>query len=212
VTDVADPETEAAAPETAAPETDATDPDQDGAEQSVAAPAARPLGRWFAVLVAVAALLFVGSATFAGAAVKPYLSDRATAETKLRVARTAAQVVSTLFNYTPDNMDTLADRASAYLSGDYQVEYRRLVTQIVPVYKQKKITNSAEVNAVAVEELHVPNAVALVYASTTSTTPLSKNIPSLKSYSYRISLKRVEGRWLVTGLNTITSSDVAGQA
>src|ERR1700761_2976151 len=95
-------------------------------------------GRWAAAIVVVAAVPFVGSAAFAGAAVQPYLNDRATAATKMKVARTAANAITTLWTYTPENMDTLADRASAYLSGDFEAQYRKFVDTIVAPNKQAK--------------------------------------------------------------------------
>ncbi len=165
-------------------------------------------GKRLAIAIAVAAMLFVGSATFAGAAVQPYLTDRATAATKLKVARTAANAITTLWTYTPENMDGLADRAAAYLSGDFEAQYRKFVDAIVAPNKQAKVTNSTEVTGAAVESLDDPNAVVIVYTNTTSTSPLTKNIPALKYLSYRLFMKRTNGRWLVTRMTTITSLDL----
>jgi Mce-associated membrane protein len=168
----------------------------------------RPAGKRIAVAVAVAAVLFVGSAAFAGATMKPYLSDRATVATKLKVAQTAANAITTLWTYTPENMDSLPDRAAAYLSGDFAAQYRKFVDAIVAPNKQAKVTNSTEVTGAAVESLDGPNAIAIVYTNTTSTSPLTKNIPSLKYLSYRLIMKRDNGRWLVTRMTTITSLDL----
>jgi Mce-associated membrane protein len=165
-------------------------------------------GKRLAVAIAVAAVLFVGSAAFAGAAVQPYLTDRATAATKLKVARTAANAITTLWTYTPENMDGLADRAAAYLSGDFEAQYRKFVDAIVAPNKQAKVTNTTEVTGAAVESLDDPNAVVIVYTNTTSTSPLTKNIPALKYLSYRLFMKRTSGRWLVTRMTTITSLDL----
>ena len=155
-----------------------------------------------------AAVLFVGSAAFAGATLQPYLSDRAAVATKLKVARTAANAITTLWTYTPENMDTLADRAATYLSGDFAAQYRKFVDAIVAPNKQAKVTNHTEVTGAAVESLDGPNAVAIVYTNTTSTSPLTKNVPALKYLSYRLIMKRDNGRWLVTRMTTITSLDL----
>jgi Mce-associated membrane protein len=168
----------------------------------------RPAGKRMAIVVAVAALLFVGSAAFGGAAVQQYLADRATAATKMKVARTAANAITTLWTYTPENMDRLADRAATYLSGDFEAQYRKFVDAIVAPNKQAKVTNSTEVTGAAVESLDLPNAVVLVYTNTTSTSPLTKNIPALKYLSYRLFMKRTNGRWLVTRMTTVTSLDL----
>ena len=173
--------------------------------------ARRPAGRLLAVAVALAAALFVGSAAFAGAAVQPYLADRATAATKLRVARAAANAITTLWTYTPDNMNTLADRAATYLSGDFGAQYRKFLDGIVAPNKQAQITNNTEVTGAAVESLDDPNAVVIVFTNTTSTSPLTKNIPALKYLSYRLFMKRTNDRWLVTRMTTVTSLDVTPQ-
>jgi Mce-associated membrane protein len=165
-------------------------------------------GTRLAIAMAVAAVLFVGSAAFAGAAVQPYLTDRAAAATKLKVARTAANAITALWTYTPENMDKLADRASVYLSGDFEAQYRKFVDAIVAPNKQAKVTNTTEVIGAAVESLDDPNAVVIVYTNTTSTSPLTKNIPSLKYLSYRLFMKRTNGRWLVNRMTTITSLDL----
>jgi Mce-associated membrane protein len=165
-------------------------------------------GKWAGIAVAAAAVLFVGSAAFTGATLQPYLTDRSTAATKLKVAQTAANAITTLWTYTPENMDKLADRASSYLSGDFQAQYCKFVDSIVAPNKQAKITNSTQVTGAAVESLDGSDAVVIVYTNTTSTSPLNKNIPALKYLSYRLFMKRTNGRWLVTRMTTVTSLDL----
>jgi Mce-associated membrane protein len=129
----------------------------------------------------------------------------------LKVAQTAATAITTLWTYTPENMDKLADRASSYLSGDFEAQYRKFVDAIVAPNKQAKITNSTQVTGAAVESLDDSNAVVIVYTNTTSTSPLNKNIPALKYLSYRLFMKRTDGRWLVTRMTTVTSLDLTPQ-
>lgn len=196
-----------------ATEKDAEQADEDAEQTTDTAPPdgarkKRRAGKAWAIVAMIAALLFAGSAAFAGAMMQPYLSDRATAATKLNIARTAANAITTLWTYTPENMDTLADRASRYLSGDFEAQYRKFVDAIVAPNKQAKITNSTEVTGAAVETLDDPNASVIVYTNTTSTSPLTKNVPSLKYLSYRLFLKRSNSRWLVTRMTTITSLDL----
>lgn len=195
----------------AAPAAEESTTDEDSAAD--AQPAGRAKRRWLAgkrlaIIVVAAAVLFVGSAAFAGATVQPYLADRAAAATKLKAARTAAEAITTLWTYTPENMDTLADRASRYLSGDFEAQYRKFVDAIVAPNKQAKITNHTDVTGAAVESIDDANAVVIVYTNTTSTSPLTKNVPSLKYLSYRLFLKRANNRWLVTRMTTITSLDL----
>jgi Mce-associated membrane protein len=208
-------------------ETDAADQtDDDAAESAAEKEADEPAtaaeeggrrrrrlgGKSMAIAIVLAAVLFVGSAAFAGATMQPYLADRATAATKLNVARTAANAITTLWTYTPENMDRLADRAATYLSGDFEAQYRKFVDAIVAPNKQAKISNSTQVTGAAVESLDGSNAIVIVYTNSTSTSPLTKNIPALKYLSYRLFMKRANGRWLVTRMTTVTSLDLTPHA
>jgi Mce-associated membrane protein len=168
----------------------------------------RPATRWSVIAAAVAAVLFVGAGAFAGAVMQPYLTDRATVATKLNVARTAASAITTLWTYTPENIDKLADRASQYLSGDFQAAYRKYLDALVAPNKQAKITNTTQVVGAAVESLSASDATAIVYTNTESTSPSTKDVPSLKYLSYRLVLQRDHARWLVTKMTTITSLDL----
>ena len=168
----------------------------------------RPVGKWSAIAAGVAAALFIGSAAFAGATMQPYLTDRATVATKLNVARTAANAITTLWTYTPQNIDKLADRASQYLSGDFQAAYRKYLDALVAPNKQAQISNSTQVVGAAVESLTASDATAIVYTNSESTSPSTKDVPSLKYLSYRLVLQRDHARWMVTKMTTITSLDL----
>jgi Mce-associated membrane protein len=168
----------------------------------------RPATKWSVIAAAVAAVLFIGAGAFAGVTIQPYLTDRATVATKLKVARTAANAITTLWTYTPENIDKLADRASQYLSGDFQAAYRKYLDALVAPNKQAKITNSTQVVGAAVESLSAADATAIVYTNTESTSPATKDVPSLKYLSYRLVLQRDHARWLVTKMTTVTSLDL----
>lgn len=169
-----------------------------------------PRRRRFGVRFAVAAsaALFVGSAAFAGAAAQPYLMDRAEVATKLDIARTAARAIHTLWNYTPENMDTLPDRAAVYLSGDLEAQYRKFIDAIADSNKQAKVTDTTEIVGAAVETLDGPDATVLIYTNTSATSELSKSIPQIKYLTYRLHMRRDQNRWVVTRMPTITSLDL----
>jgi len=189
-------------------EDDEPDADEAAGEAETALRHRRPAGRWSTLAAVVAAVLFVGSAAFAGATLQPYLTDRATVATKLKVARTAANAITTLWTYTPENIDKLADRASQYLSGDFQAAYRKYLDALIAPNKQAKITNTTQVVGAAVESLSGTDATAIVYTNTASTSPNTKDVPALKYLSYRLVLQRDHTRWLVTKMTTITSLDL----
>jgi Mce-associated membrane protein len=171
----------------------------------------KPPGTRAPIAIGVAVALFVGAGAFAGAMLSPYLADRAQVDTKLTIARTAADAITTLWTYTPDNMEALADRSARFLGGDFQAQYRKYVDAIVPTNKQAQVTNTTQVVGAAVESLTGTDATALVYTNTTSTSPLTKNIPSMRYLSYRLTLKRDQARWLVTKMSTVTSLDLTPQ-
>jgi Mce-associated membrane protein len=173
--------------------------------------AGRRFSRWLTVLVGIAAAVFVGSVTFAGVALHTYLADRAAASTRTDVARTAVAAVTALWTYTPDTIDTLADRAAEYLSGDFNVQYRKFLEAAVAPNKQAQVTDSTEVVGAGVESLHGSDAVAIVFTNTTATSPLTKNVPSLKYVGYRLVMKHQGSRWLVTTMSTVSFMDLTPQ-
>lgn len=122
--------------------------------------------------------------------------------------RTAVNAITTLWTYTPDDMDTLPDRAAKYLSGDFEAQYRKYIDAISATNKQAQVSNNTVVTGTGVESLDGPEATAIVYTNTTSTSPLNKDIPSLKFWSYRVVMRRDHARWLVTRMTTITSIDL----
>jgi len=143
--------------------------------------------------------------------VQPYLTERATVDTKLDVARTAASAISTLWSYTPDNMDALPDRAEVFLGGDFASEYRKYIDAIVATNKQAQVTNTTQVMGAAVESLSANEATAIVYTNSVATSPVTKNIPSLRYLSYRLTMKRDRAKWLITKMSTVTSFDLTPQ-
>jgi Mce-associated membrane protein len=171
----------------------------------------RPAGKRLKIAAVAASVVFVGAAAFAGATLEPYLADRALVHTKLDIARTAANAITTLWTYNPDNMEALPDRAARYLGGDFANEYRKYIDAIVAPNKQAQVTNTTEVMGTAVETVTPTEATALVYTNSVATSPASKNIPSLRYLSYRLTLQRHDAKWLITRMSTVTSFDLTPQ-
>lgn len=171
----------------------------------------RPAGRRLLIAAAAASVVFVGAGAFAGAMLQPYLADRAAVDTKLNIARTATEAITTLWSYTPEDMATLPDRSSRFLTGDFATEYRRYIDAIVSTNEQAKVTNTTQVMGTAVESLTPTEATALVYTNSVSTSPVSKNVPSLRYLSYRLTMERDGADWLITGMNAVTKLDLTPQ-
>jgi Mce-associated membrane protein len=202
-------------PKAVEPETEsesAESVDEEGAPQEdVVLVPFRPAGKRLTIAAVVAGAVFVGAAAYAGATLQPYLADRALVHTKLDIARTAADAITTLWTYTPDNMDNLPDRSAVFLGGDFAGEYRKYIDAIVAPNKQAQVTNTTQVMGTAVESVDSDEATALVYTNSVATSPVSKNIPSLRYLSYRLTLQRHDAKWLITKMSTVTSFDLTPQ-
>jgi Mce-associated membrane protein len=199
-----------AAQETTDAEDAEGEPQEEPREKRILVPH-RPAGKRLAVAAVAAGVVFVGSAAFGGAMLQPYLADRALVHTKLDIARTAANAITTLWTYTPDNMDKLPDRSAGYLGGDFAIEYRKYIDAIVATNKQAQVTNTTQVMGTAVETVTPTEATALVYTNSVATSPATKGIPSLRYLSYRLTMQHREAKWLITRMSTVTSFDLTPQ-
>jgi Mce-associated membrane protein len=171
----------------------------------------QPAGRRLKIVAAAAAVLFVAGVAFVAAMAQPVIANRAMVRTKLDIARTAQSAITTLWSYTPDNMDSLGDRSARYLTGDFASQYRKFIDSIVATNKQAQVTNTTDVLGTAVESVSGPEATALVYTNSVATSPVSKNIPSLRYLSYRLEMKHERSDWRITKMTTITTLDLTPQ-
>ncbi|MEZ0053428.1 Mce-associated membrane protein [Mycobacterium sp. MAA66] len=192
------------------PAGEASDAGEDTAAEVPTVPH-QPVTRGWVVAGVVAGALFVGATAFGGAALQPYLADQVLTHNKFEVAKTAATAVSTLFSYTPQNMDALGARSQKLLSGRFAEEYQRFVDSIVATNKQAQVTNETNVVGAAVDSIGPDEATAIVYANSVATSPVSKNIPSLRYRSYRLTLQRQGSDWLVTRMPVVTLLDLTPQ-
>ncbi|MBX9921579.1 MAG: mammalian cell entry protein [Mycolicibacterium frederiksbergense] len=191
--------------------TDEAVTDETAADETAAEPVLvphRPPGRGVKVAAVAGAAVFVAAAAFAGANAAPYLSDRALVQVKLDIAGTAADAITTLWTYTPEDMETLPDRAAKFLGGDFQAEYRKYIDAIAAPNKQAQVSNNTQVLGAAVESLDTDSASAIVYTNSVATSPVTKNIPSLRYLSYRLTMEKRGTDWLITQMNAITSLDL----
>lgn len=184
--------------------------DAEPAEDEVLVPH-REAGKRLTYVAAGAAVVFVAAGAFGGAMLQPYLADRALVATKLQVARTSADAITTLWTYNPDNIESLPDRAARYLSNDFAAQYRQFIDTLVPTNKQAQVTNNTEVMGTAVETIGRDEATAIVYTNTVSTSPVTKNVPSLRYLSFRLILQRTDGDWRITQMPTLTQLDLSPQ-
>jgi Mce-associated membrane protein len=171
----------------------------------------RPAGKRLKIAAAAAAALFVAGGAFLGATAQPVIANNALVKTKLNIARTAASAITTLWSYTPENMDSLGQRSAGYLTGDFAFQYKKFIDSIVATNKQAQVTNTTTVLGTAVESVTPTDASAVVYTNSVATSPVSKNIPSLRYLSYRLEMKRDRTDWRITRMTTVTTLDLTPQ-
>jgi Mce-associated membrane protein len=185
-----------------------SEPETEAEEPEVVLVAHRPAGRALKIAAVAAGVLFIAAAAFAGATIQPYLTDRAAVHTKFLIAETAASAITTLWTYTPDDMDKLPERSAKYLGGDFATEYKRYIDAIVAPNKQAQVTNNTQVLGAAVESLTPTEATAIVYTNSVATSPVTKGIPSLRYLSYRLTMKPQGSHWLITQMVAVTKLDL----
>jgi Mce-associated membrane protein len=204
------PAVEAAVDEPAVEADEPVDEDEAAPEAPVLVPH-QPAGKRLKIAAAAAAVLFVAGGAFVGATAQPVIANSALVETKLNIARTAANAITTLWSYTPENMDSLGERSARYLTGDFGFQYKKFIDSIVATNKQAQVTNTTTVLGTAVESVTPTDASAVVYTNSIATSPVSKNIPSLRYLSYRLEMTRDRSDWRITRMTTITTLDLTPQ-
>ncbi|MCG5431967.1 mammalian cell entry protein [Mycobacterium sp. MYCO198283] len=168
----------------------------------------KPPNRLVFAAAAVAAVLFVAASAFAAAMAQPQLSHAAQVQSKLNVARTAADGITALWTYTPENIEGLQARSSQYLGSELAEEYRKTMDAMAAMNKQAEVSTSTQVVAVAVESFEGDTATAMVYTNTTSISPKTRNIPSLQYRSYRLAMHREGSRWFIDDMPLISNLDI----
>lgn len=108
-----------------------------------------------------------------------------------------------LLSYSPETLDKDFAAARSKLTGDFLSYYTQFTEQIVtPAAKQKSVKTTASVVQAAVSELHPDLAVVLVFINQiTQSSGLPE--PSVTVSSVRVSLKKVDGAWLISSFDPV---------
>lgn len=115
----------------------------------------------------------------------------------------ARESIVAILSYRPDTAEEdLSTAARERLTGRFLDDYSQLITTVVvPNAIQKDITASARVPAAAVVSAAVDRAVLLVYVD--QTTAVGEESPTQTNSSVRVTMERVDGRWLIAGFDQI---------
>ncbi len=115
----------------------------------------------------------------------------------------ARESIVAIHSYRPDTAEEdLSTAARERLTGRFLDDYSQLITTVVvPNAIQKDITASARVPAAAVVSAAADRAVLLVYVD--QTTAVGEESPTQTNSSVRVTMERVDGRWLIAGFDQI---------
>ncbi|QVI30713.1 hypothetical protein MN2019_24370 [Mycolicibacterium neoaurum] len=114
----------------------------------------------------------------------------------------ATDTTAALLTYQPNTVEKDLEAARSRLTGQFLDSYTTLTRDVViPGAQQKKIAATATVPAAAPVSASSDRAVVLVFVNQTVT--VGADAPTSSTSSVRVSLDRVDDRWLVSGFDPI---------
>jgi Mce-associated membrane protein len=125
--------------------------------------------------------------------------SRAAAEASVRAA---SESTIAILSYKPETVDRDLKAAADRLAEPFRQQYTQLVNDVVaPGAKQQHITALATVPAAASVSATGKHAVVLVFVDQTTT--IGDDAPTQSTSSVRVSLEKVDGRWLISQFDPV---------
>jgi Mce-associated membrane protein len=116
--------------------------------------------------------------------------------------RAASDTTVAILSYKPETVDQQLKAAADRLAGGFRQQYQQLVNDVVaPGAKQQHISAVAIVPAAASVSATGKHAVVLVFVDQTTT--IGNDAPTQSTSSVRVSLDKVDGRWLVSQFDPV---------
>jgi len=188
----------------AADEADLLDPEEvEGENDTSEAPVERS-SRFFWTRLLVAGLPVLALILALGVGYLKWLDgtareSRAAAEASVRAA---SESTIAILSYKPETVDRDLKVAADRLSEPFRQQYTQLVNDVVaPGAKQQHITAVATVPAAASVLATGKHAVVLVFVDQTTT--IGNDAPTQSTSSVRVSLEKVDGRWLISQFDPV---------
>jgi Mce-associated membrane protein len=198
-------EDETAQEESAAAEVEAAsddEPDDASDDEADSAAEGRPIA-WsrvlaYGVLPGLALLLALAAGYFKWADG----SSNEVALARSESVRVASEDAVALLSYRADSVDKDLGAASERLTGNFKDAYGALIREVViPGAKEKHISAVAKVNAAAPVSATANHAVVLLFLNQTVT--VGDGVPTDTSPVVRVTLEKVDGRWLVSHFDPV---------
>lgn len=188
-----------------APETQAMDAEPETQEDLEANDGGRCARRmsWrrvlgYGLLPALALLLAIGAGYLKWTDSSAEVSAAARAES----VQAATDATIAMLSYEPDTVEQNLAAARDRLTGGFKDSYTTLTHDVViPGSKQKHIAAMANVPAAASVSATPNHAVVLVFVNQTIT--MDNDAPTNTASSVKVSLDRIDGRWLIAGFDPI---------
>ena len=209
VTETSDAETTEAEPTEAESEaTEAAEYPEDSTESAEVPEAAKRKKDWprvlaYGVLPGIALLLAL-AAGFARweyvasdyGALPPVASEQTPSPAMDSIAAAKDSTIKML-SYKPDTVEQQLNSARDLLTGEFRDSYTSLINDVViPGATQKQISAVASVPAAASVSADPTHAVVLVFVN--QTVVVGKDLPSDTASSVRVTMEKVDGRWLIS--------------
>lgn len=107
-----------------------------------------------------------------------------------------------LLSFRSDTVDQDVEAARERLTGQFRDTYTQVTSEVlIPNAKERHVSAVAHVAAAASESAAQNHAVVLVFADQTVT--VAGSPPADTASSYRVTLDKIDGRWLVSGWDPI---------
>lgn len=107
-----------------------------------------------------------------------------------------------MLSYKPDSVDRELPAAASRMTGGFKDAYTSLIRDVViPGAKQKNITSVANVAAAAPVSVAENRVVVLSFVNQTIT--FGKDAPTSTASSVRITLDKVDGKWLISSFDPV---------
>ncbi|TXH27061.1 MAG: hypothetical protein E6R06_05075 [Mycobacterium sp.] len=116
---------------------------------------------------------------------------------KTESTKAASDGTIALLSYKPETVDKDLEAAKKYMTGNFLDSYTKLTRDVViPGSKQKKISAVATVPAAAWTKASPNHAVVMLFVDQTMI--IGDSAPTSTASSVRVTLDKVEGRWLIS--------------
>jgi Mce-associated membrane protein len=130
------------------------------------------------------------------------VSVRDAAVARAESVRAAADGTIALLSYRPDTVQKDLDAARGRLTGTFLDAYTKLTHDVViPGAKQKQISAVATVPGAASKSATANHAVVLLFVN--QTVIMGQDAPTNSASSVRVTLDKIDGRWLISGFDPV---------